>query len=431
MSRTICTVAAWATGAWALAGGAVAEDATIEMAAVVARDGFGGGASDLVVAADGSGRLWATTDRGPNGTTKVGDKKLRTLLDPEFVPHLVELELPAVGPSVSSPAVTVVRRVALAGRTGTPLSGRPNGVGRDEPIVDAATGSPVVGDPNGVDTEGLVQMADGTFWMVEEYRPSLLHVSAEGRVLARFVPRGTRLDGADAEVHAVLPEAYAARRDNRGFESIAVSPDGSRLWTMLQSPLDNGSEKRIKKAGNVRLLAFDPVAGTPLAEHVYRVGDPTEPEYLTNGAAPDDAKICALAAIDADTLLVIESDDGGRAILYRIDLAGVTDTLARPADDGGRSLDEARDLPAAGIVPVAKTLVADLAPLVPAMRRDVYGEDGAKSDAPLKLEGMAILGPDRVALVNDNDFGVHVKPGDRCDTCLWVVRLPHPLRPDR
>ena len=431
MSRTICTVAAWATGVWVLAGGAVAEDATIEMAAVVARDGFGGGASDLVVAADGSGRLWATTDRGPNGTTKVGDKKLRTLLDPEFVPHLVELELPAVGPSVSNPAVTVVRRVALAGRTGTPLSGRPNGVGRDEPIVDAATGSPVVGDPNGVDTEGLVQMADGTFWMAEEYRPSLLRVSAEGRVLERFVPRGTRLDGADAEVHAVLPEAYAARRDNRGFESVAMSPDGSRLLAMLQSPLDNGKDKQIEKAGNIRLLAFDPGAGRPLAEHLYRAGDPADANYLSSGAAPDDVKICAMAALDADTLLVIESNEAGMAILYRIDLAVATDTLGRDEFGDGRTLEEIRDLPAAGIVPVAKTLVADLAPLVPAMRRDVYGEDGAKSDAPLKLEGMAILGPDRVALVNDNDFGVHVKPGDRCDTCLWVVRLPHPLRPDR
>jgi hypothetical protein len=431
MSRTACLIAAWATGAWAVACMAAAADATIEAAAVVARDLFGGGASDLFVAADGSGRLWATTDRGPNGTTTVGGKKLRTLLDPGFVPQLVELELrPATAPS-DGPAVAVMRRVLLAGRTGTPLSGRPNGVGRDEPIVDAATGSPVAGDPNGVDTEGLVQMADKAFWMVEEYRPSLLRVSAEGCVLARFVPRGTRLEGADAEVHAVLPEAYAARRDNRGFESIAVSPDGSRLWTMLQSPLDNGSEKRIKKAGNVRLLTFDPVAGRPVAEHVYRVGDPTEPEYLTSGAAPDDAKICALASIDADSLLVIESDATGRAVLYRIDLAGATDTLAWPADDDGRTLDETRDLPAAGIVPVVKTLVADLAPLVPTMRRDVYGEGGAESDAPLKLEGIAILGPDRVALVNDNDFGVHVKPGARCDTCLWVVRLPHPLQPNR
>jgi hypothetical protein len=430
MSRTVCVIAAWATGAWAFAGMAVAADATIEMASVVARDLFDGGASDLAVAPDGSGRLWAVTDRGPNGTAKVGARKLRTLLDPGFVPAIVAFDLRAESAS-GGPAVAVGRRIELAGRSGTPLSGRPNGVGRDEPIVDAATGSPVAGDPNGVDTEGLVQMADGSFWMVEEYRPSLLHVSAEGRVLARFVPAGTRLAGADCDVCHVLPAAYAARRDNRGFESIAVSPDGTRLWAMLQSPLENGHAKHIKKAGNVRLLAFDPVAGRPLAEHVYRVGDPTAPEYLTAGAAPDDAKICALAAIDADSLLVIESDDGGGAVLYRIDLTRATDTLTRPAEKDGRTLDEIRDLVAAGIVPVAKTLVADLAPLVPGMRRDVYGDGGATGDAPLKLEGMAIVGPDRVALVNDNDFGVHVRPGARCDTCVWVLRLPQPLRPDR
>lgn len=60
---------------------------------------------------------------------------------------------------------------------------------------------------------------------------------------------------------------------------------------------------------------------------------------------------------------------------------------------------------------MAKTLVADL--------------------APLKLEGMAILVPDRVAIVNDNDFGVNLKPGARSDTRLWVIRLPQPLAPPR
>ena len=416
--------------AWALSilGAAVscAADATVELSAAFDRQALDGGLSDLAPAADGSGRLWATTDRGPNGTTAIDGTTVRTLLDPAFVPTLVEVEL---RPSAAGgPAASVVRRLPLAGTTGRPLSGRPNGVGRDEPSVDAATGRPVAGDPDGVDTEGVVQLADGTFWMVEEHRPSLLHVSAAGRVLARFVPRGVRLEGADADVHPVLPEAYAARRDNRGFESLAASPDGKRLWTMLQSPLDNGGEKEVRKAGNIRLLAFDPAAGRPVAEHVYRAGDPTDRDYATRGVAPDDVKICALAMIDAGALLVIESDDTGRAVLYRIDLAGATDTLSRRSAGDGPTLDETRDLQAAGIVPVGKTLVADLTPLLPAMRRAVYGGD---ADGPLKLEGLAILGPDRVVLVNDNDFAVHLPPGARCDTCLWVIRLPAPLRPDR
>jgi hypothetical protein len=408
----------------------VGAEATIETAAVVHHERAGaavpfGGVSDLCVAADGSGRFWATTDRGPNGTAKVDGKKLRTLLTPTFAPEIYELTLS--GSAGAACEVRVGTTIALAGRSGMPLSGRPNGVGRDEPILDAASGKPVAGDPNGVDTEGLVQLKDGSFWMVEEYRPSLLRVSAEGRVLERFVPEGASLAGADAKVHDVLPAAYANRRDNRGFESLAVSPDGTRLWTLLQSPLDHGKTKAVKKAGNVRLLAFDPAQGRPTAEHVYRLGDPTDPDYLTKGAAPDDGKLCAMAAIDADSLLVIESNDAGLARLYRIDLASATDTLAERSSRIDATLEEIVDLEAAGIVPVTKTLVADLASLVPRMRRDVFGEAELSGDAPLKLEGMAILGPDRVAIVNDNDFGVNLGPGAVCRTCLWVIRLPASL----
>lgn len=379
-----------------------------------------GGVSDLAPAAGGRGRFWATTDRGPNGTAERDGKKLRTLLDPAFVPTLIEIELTNDRPHTAR----VIRSIPLAGRSGRPLSGRPNGVGRDEPILDAARSTPLPPDPDGVDTEGVVQMSDGSFWMAEEYRPSLLRVSAEGRVLERFVPEGTRLDGADCDVHDVLPAAYAQRRDNRGFESIAASPDGRRLFTMLQSPLDNGKAKDVDKAGNVRLLVFDPAAGRPVAEHVYRLGDPDDPDYLTKGAAPADGKICALAAIDAETLLVVEHDDTGGVRLHRVDLADATDTLAwRPSTRKAGTLEQTRNLAAAGVRPIRKTLVADLEALVPQMRRDVYGADAVEAGLPLKLEGLAILGGGRVALVNDNDFGVHVKPGRECRSCMWVIRV--------
>jgi hypothetical protein len=45
---------------------------------------------------------------------------------------------------------------------------------------------------------------------------------------------------------------------------------------------------------------------------------------------------------------------------------------------------------------------------------------------------MTILGPDRVALVNDNDFDIAVDGGGPASpparrTCLWILRLPQPL----
>ena len=178
-----------------------------------------GGLSDLfVTAADAEGIVaWTLTDRGPNGISP-GPPKRRTLLAADFAPTAIRLRLPTEG----GPTVEAV--LPLAGVSGKPFSGRPNGVGGDEPILDAATGEAVAADPNGVDTEGIVVLPDGSFWVCEEYRPSLIRVSAEGRVVERHVPEGVALDGADTRVIADLPAVYGKRRDNRGFEGWSSRP---------------------------------------------------------------------------------------------------------------------------------------------------------------------------------------------------------------
>jgi hypothetical protein len=38
---------------------------------------------------------------------------------------------------------------------------------------------PLEPDPNGTDSEGLVALEDGGFWVGDEYGPSLLRVDAE------------------------------------------------------------------------------------------------------------------------------------------------------------------------------------------------------------------------------------------------------------
>ena len=400
-----------------------------------------GGLSDLAVAPPAAPadrlRLWSLTDRGPNGTVKTSGGTRRTLLEPGFVPALVLIECGAEDARVE-------RIVPLAGRSGKPLSGKPNGIGRDETVLAADGTTPIAADPDGIDPEGLVPMNDGTFWIAEEYRPSLLHVGGDGRLIARYVPTGHDLEGADGAVRPVLPAAYGLRRDNRGFEGLAATADGSRLWAILQSPIaghDEETARRAKKTGNVRLLAFDPAAGRPVAEHLYRLGDPAAPGYLTAGAPPEDGKLCAIAAIGPERLLVLEQDDTGLARLYRADLAGSTDTLGwRPSarvDDapGDGLVDTIRDLPAAGIVPVRKTLVADLT----AARRLMWHEATAfagdahrePDDRParvglLKLEGLAVLDDRHIAFGNDNDFSVH-DPMKPQRTCVWIVEFAEPL----
>ena len=181
------------------------------------------------------------------------------------------------------------------------------------------------------------------------------------------------------------------------------------------------------KTGNVRLLVADATTGAPVAEHVYRLGDPSEEGWARRGAPPDDGKLCCLATLADGSLLVLEQADGGLARLYQADPRGATDTLTRTRRGEGEPLETIGDLAAADIEPLRKSLVADLGPLVPRFRADVFGSDNDPR-AKLKLEGLAILDDQRLLLVNDDDFGVHARPGSpRPRSCLWVVRLPAPL----
>lgn len=381
-----------------------------------------GGLSDLAIASDsGSIGFWAVTDRGPNGSVvepATGDappKTRRTLPIPGFVPLLVRLETVGDG----DPGTLVAKEtIPLVAASGSPTSGRPVAADlRAKPIVDPRTLLPVTPDPDGFDTEGIARTAEGGFWIAEEYVPSLAEVDASGRLLRRLVPRGVTIPGASCPVEDSLPADLVGRRDNRGFESLALSPDGTRLVAFLQSPLADppapaGTTEPLPPTVEVPLVVVDPRTGRTLAEHLYPMGD-GDPDTCRWCVAAADGKVSAVAFDAAGSLLVLEQSDTDSRI-YSVDL---------PAATAGR-----RTI-------LAKTLVADLAPLAAAFQGHVV----PGSDAPperlseLKFEGMAVLGGNRVALVNDNDFDIAADGGGPAAppsrrTCLWILRLPQATR---
>ena len=131
-------------------------------------------------------------------------------------------------------------------------------------------------DLRGIDAEGLVRLSDGTFWVGDENGPSLVHFSADGRMIARHVPQGTEGDfaGAPYETIGSLPPIIAKRQANRGIEAVSISPDERFLYFIMQNPLANPDTAAYQQARNTRLFKIERATMKVVGEYVYTLDDP-------------------------------------------------------------------------------------------------------------------------------------------------------------
>ena len=252
-----------------------------------------------------------------------------------------------------------------------------------------------------LDPEGIRAEPDGSFWLADEYGPWIDQYSAAGvRTRRLAVPSKFIIETPSQDPTRELPPVCTkGRQANRGFEGLARSPDGTKLWAILQSPLiqDNALDERAKRAGlNIRILELTikgPSAGTT-RELVYQL------EKGSNG-------VSEILALSDHQLLVLERDGefSREAVwrrLYTIDITKATDVSAV------ESLPR-EDLPDA-ITPVAKTKFLDFCD----ERFALVGKN-----MPEKIEGLA-LGPTladgrRTLIVTiDNDLREDV------DNIFWV-----------
>ena len=171
------------------------------------------------------------------------------------------------------------------------------------------------------------------------------------------------------------------------MEGLAISPDGSKLYGIMQNALiqDGALNSSNQRRGfHNRILEIDLATGHT-REFVYVLSD------RSNG-------VNELLAINDREFLVLERDGNAGAAaafkrLFKIDLTGATDV------SGVASLPQTGPLPA-GITPVSKAPFLDL--LDPA-----FGLAGA--GFPEKIEGLA-FGPDLpdgrhlLLVTSDNDF---------------------------
>ena len=369
-------------------------------------------------AADAPHIFWGVGDRGPNikpdiAADQYGTEHLRPLA---AIDGAKVMPMPSIGPAlarfrIDGCSVVLEKVIELTDADGRPISGLPVPYGPHaefEPVYDLE-GNALPTDANGVDSEGIAAMPDGSFWIAEEYGPSLLRVDRQGRVLVRWIPRGLQASFVDATYPVIeaLPAIASARKLNRGFEGIAASTDGLTLFVAFQSPLAHPNRKAHERSQHVRIWKLDAQTGSLLSEYVYPFDGPESfrRDAAAGKVSRDDIKISEIHLMPDGDLLVLERITLSTKI-YRCPLHSATGTPVNLSDPDTRPTLEQmsrRDLQTANIELLEKNLV--------------FSSDD-HLEIPADLEGMIHLGSGKLLLSNDSDFGI-----EGAETQFWIVDI--------
>lgn len=322
--------------------------------------GFGSGIAWL-----GGNRYVVIPDRGPGD----GIASYRCRF------HLIEVAInQSIKPVIS---VSMCETHLLTQRTGQPLIG-----------LAAAIPSPGATQGLRFDPEAIRSSGRGSFYIADEYGPSILEFDACGRQIGEVpIPARYHVDVAAANPDDELPPANRkGRQPNKGMECLAISTDGETLFGLMQGALlqDGALDAEGKRVGrNLRLIELQRRTGA-VREFVYQL------EKADYGCSE-------IEFVAPGKLLVIERDGkpglpDSTKHLYEVNLTDATD-VSRVDSLPPTELHQA-------IHPVKKRLFLDLV-------APCWGLAGQAF--PAKIEGIA-LGPalndgSRVLLVtSDNDF---------------------------
>jgi len=242
-----------------------------------------------------------------------------------------------------------------------------------------------------LDPESFQQDGDGSFWVGEELNPALLHFNRTGELLeAPYFLEGLHSVDNPSGVAASLPRS-------RGFEGMAKSPDGAKLYPMLEGALyDAGA--------GLNIYTFD------LKNRKFENAHANEPSYRYH--LDDGATAIGDFTLYSETAgLVIERDSkqGREAVvkkIYKVDFGQV--------DENGF---------------LTKTLLVDLLDI--ADPHDL-NQDGLTSFTfPFwTIEGLVVI--DRTTLVIANDNNYPLGPGrenrdDKADNSELIMLQVEPL----
>lgn len=374
----------------------------------------GGFGSSLFPVPGSTDEFYGLTDRGPNVDGSAANTKVEPI--PSFVPAIGKFRF------VNGQAI-LEQYIPLTAANGTPYSGRVNSQATTGETIFDLNGNPLSTDPNGYDSEGLVALPDGTFWVSDEYGPFLTHFDATGKQIGRLSP----FDGS-------LPAELQFRVPNKGMEGLTITPDGSMLVGMMQATLrapdlPNGFDATTETAPRIVTYQLTGPNSGQLHEYLYMLN--------TNKTG-----VSEITALSSTQFVVDERDGklppGSSKVLYLIDITGATDvgpnspliggtttyngsaggllfngsSIEKLLQTGGvaqNTTTATATLASKGITVVAKSTYLDVVGLLNTLSPmgTFFAHDKVEGEAIVK----AANGDTLVVLSNDNDFGISGSTG--------------------
>ena len=317
-----------------------------------------------------------------------------------------------------------------------------------------------------LDAEGLAFKTDRSFYVSDEYGPSIFYFDANGNLVGSVgIPSALlpRTNGAINFNSTVAPTT--GRRNNQGLEAVSVSPDGNRLFAILQSATMQDQASGQQTRNNTRILVYDislnPTPAAPIESYVLQL-----PTYRLNGdggAANRTAAQSEMVALNDKQFLVLARDGtgqgpaGGNPIMvksiYLVDIGQATNIAGTAADTtaGGQVAPNGVLNPA--ITPAQSVELVNMLNSTQLARFGLNLNNGAPGQSAQsqltlaeKWEGMALV-PTLVEgrpndfylfVSNDNDFtttngvmqGQSYNSGQNNDNMVLVYQLTLPTAVD-
>lgn len=360
---------------------------------------LGGFGSDLSPHPHHKNQFYALTDRGPNTDYNVNHDHGKMFLDPSYSPRIGLFEITQDG------KILKLKEILLKMPTGETITGLPNQFfGATKEIAYDRNGQPLEKgtDEFGLDTEGLVALKDGTFWVSDEYGPHIVHFNADGIEIDRinaYADDERRVGG------YLLPLEYANRRQNRGMEGLSITPDQKILVGIMQSTMSN-PDSSVNDSDLTRIIMIN-FENKQISQYLYRQDRQDLSKKVHSNTA--------ITALSQTTFLVAERDDdfykdnpNAFKRVFKIDIHNATNLETIKDNDRfkqdekvGLLIDDLtieqfvlkqgwEGLEAVGIHPVGKTLVVDL------VEKLKYPHD--------KIEGLWVIDDHHLGVLNDDDY---------------------------